>query len=190
VKVVFDPEVRDDLSLILYADEPIDCSTASYVVYPHSYPRTGVTVTGAIQVDAKTCEGYFTRQMGFGDIAQVFGSVEDLCGVGGLSDGRFEREVIPDNDVIITHNRISLGTNRDCVGIYYNVPSPGRVKISIFTRDGNLVKILLEENAESGQYSVEWCGENWRGDIVASGIYVIVVETPWYTFRGKAIVVK
>lgn len=187
---MFDPEVRDELSLILYADEAVNCSTASFVVYPHSYPRNGVTITGAIQVDDKTCEGYFSRDMGFGDIAKVFARVEDPCGILAQSDGSFDREVIPDNDVILTHNRISPGSNRDCVGIHYRVPRPGRVKISIFSRNGELVKVVLDENAESGQYSAQWCGESWRGDIVASGIYLIIVESPWYRFEGKAIVVK
>lgn len=190
VKVVFDPEVRDDLSIIMYADEPVDCSRTEFVVYPHSYPRDGVTITGSVQVDDRTCEGYFTRERGFGDIAKVFAYVEDNCGNKMGSDGTFEREVIPNKDVIFTHNRIFPGKGTDCVGIHYNIPSPGSVKITVYDLEGRLVKTIIDENAESGQYETSWCGLGESGGLVGSGIYIIVVETEDYTESGKAIVVK
>ena len=60
----------------------------------------------------------------------------------------------------------------------------------IYNRSGELIRSLVDEQAEAGKYETSWDGRNARGDVVASGTYIIVVQTEEYTVRDKILVVK
>ncbi len=187
VKVVFDPERSDDLMLIMKSSKPIDCSQSYFEAYPHSYPRDKRECREVTQVDETTCQCYLPREVGFGDIAKVFAYAVDHCGNQGVSDGEFEREVIPDSGVVITNNKIRLGS---CAGIIYHLEDATRVEIKIYNLAGELIKVIQDGNQPAGRYQEEWCGDNQTNEFVASGIYVVYVRTDFYEVTEKIVVLK
>ncbi|MCK4358310.1 MAG: T9SS type A sorting domain-containing protein, partial [Candidatus Cloacimonetes bacterium] len=63
--------------------------------------------------------------------------------------------------------------------IRYSLAKDGNVTIRIYDVAGNLVKILIENDAQVAgeeQY-IEWDGKNGKGDIVANGVYFYVIES-------------
>ncbi len=67
---------------------------------------------------------------------------------------------------------------------------PGRVSMRIFSREGKLVKNLLESNLSSGRYVFEWNGTSESGKKVASGIYLLVIRGAREEQRFKLVVIK
>ena len=187
VKVVFDPETTDDLMLIMYADEPVDCSGSYFEAYPHSSPRDARKCEDAVQVDETTCQCYLPREVGFGDIATVYAHAVDYCGNEGVSDGEFEREVIPDSWVVVMSNKIRDGS---CSRVGYKLPDVSSVEIKIYNLSGELIKTIVDGNQPAGRYEVEWCGDNGLSEMVASGIYVVLVKTEFYEETEKIVVLK
>lgn len=190
VKSVVDPENADYIKVNINADADIDCATAYFVVKSHSRPDEPVTVDTLSKVDARSCEGTYHRSQGFGDVATITAYVYDVCGNLGVSDGTFERDVISGKPVIIAHNRIDPARTGDKTTIQYQLAQSGPVQIEIFDQLGQLVKTLVDEQAESGKYQVTWDGRDSQGIIVASGIYFITVRTNEYTVKENIVVIK
>ncbi|HKW13865.1 MAG TPA: FlgD immunoglobulin-like domain containing protein, partial [Candidatus Krumholzibacteria bacterium] len=56
--------------------------------------------------------------------------------------------------------------------IRYDVPAPGAdVKISVYDVAGRLVRELVKEHRGAGAWSVQWNGDNDRGQAASSGVY-------------------
>ena len=67
---------------------------------------------------------------------------------------------------------------------------PGRVSVKIYSREGKLVKTLLESNLISGSYIFEWNGTSESGEKVASGIYLLAIRGALGEQRFKLVVIK
>jgi len=194
VKVVMDPETRDELTINTIADEPIDCSNAYLVLVPHSYPKEPITITGLTNVDNLTCEVPFSRfdktSSGFGDIDTITAHLLDGCGNLTVSDGSFDREIISDKSVLIIHNRINPLKRGDETTIQYQLSSSSPVEIKIFNSYGEIIRTLVDERSESGIFQVKWDGRNEQGQIVASAIYFVTVVSNEFNVREKILVIK
>jgi hypothetical protein len=82
---------------------------------------------------------------------------------------------VDDNDYKLPHN-ILLKQNypnpfNPSTKIEYAISNPEKVSITIFDINGQLVKELLNEYRNSGEYSVSWNGRDNSGTLVASGEY-------------------
>lgn len=61
--------------------------------------------------------------------------------------------------------------------VAFKVPSEGTASIYAYDFEGNLVRTLVKKrNLNSGEHEIEWDGRDDRGDIVAPGPYVVVLE--------------
>ena len=71
------------------------------------------------------------------------------------------------------------------------LPTGGTVEVSIYDNYGNLV-IRLTESASSGSKTVDvlWDGKNGKGDPVAGGVYVAVVDVEGEVIKRKIAVWK
>jgi len=56
--------------------------------------------------------------------------------------------------------------------IHYNVFSPAFITLDLYNLNGHKVKTLVYDWKPSGNYTVHWNGQNDRGDLVASGVYI------------------
>jgi hypothetical protein len=55
--------------------------------------------------------------------------------------------------------------------IAYELPSPARVRIDVFSAGGVRVRTLVDEPRPAGTHAVEWDGRNEDGGVAASGVY-------------------
>lgn len=74
--------------------------------------------------------------------------------------------------------------------IRYNVPSSGRVVLSIYDVNGRLVATLLDENREAGEHIARWNGRDARGRASSSGIYFARLEWNGATQTRKLVLLK
>ncbi len=61
--------------------------------------------------------------------------------------------------------------------IHYAVAAPGTVRLRIYDPRGRLVRTLVDGVAPAGRHSVVWDGADARGRAVASGVYVVELES-------------
>lgn len=61
--------------------------------------------------------------------------------------------------------------------VSYSIKAQGNVKVSVYDIKGHLVKVLTDGFAAAGTYSLIWGGLDVNAQSVASGIYVIKMET-------------
>ena len=65
------------------------------------------------------------------------------------------------------------------VNLRYHLKESGQVEVAIYSITGQLVRRLVSENkARPGAYSVTWDGFSDRGNQVASGMYLVRVQSP------------
>lgn len=97
--------------------------------------------------------------------------------------GRMAFELILVSESDPTSTILSVNPWKPALGdleIRYVVPAPaagGTVTIRVYTLGGELVKTLLNEGKPEGSHTALWDGRNLRGQKVASGIYLLLVET-------------
>jgi hypothetical protein len=67
--------------------------------------------------------------------------------------------------------------------VSFSVPNGGTASIYIYDLESNRVRALLEGGRYSpGEHRIEWDGRDDRGDLVAPGPYVVVLEL---TIQGE-----
>ncbi len=66
----------------------------------------------------------------------------------------------------------------------------GRVRILLFDIAGEKVRTLLDADLPAGSQSLRWDGENSFGQRVASGLYLLVADTPDGRMVRKIAVLK
>jgi hypothetical protein len=75
--------------------------------------------------------------------------------------------------------------------IRYDVPSGGAdVSISIFDVAGRLVRELVNEHRSTGTWSVQWNGDDDRGQRVASGVYFYRMRAGDFVDTKKMVLLK
>jgi hypothetical protein len=110
------------------------------------------------------------------------------------------RIYIPDSTTSVNSDLIlPVETN-----LYQNYPSPfnpstnikfriseiGNVSIKIFNVLGKEIKLLLQENLQSGEHNVQWDGKDNEGNSLPSGIYFIQMIAGSYQKTIKTILLK
>jgi hypothetical protein len=87
---------------------------------------------------------------------------------------------IPRNDIFVAENYLHISNYPNpfnpTTTIKYDLPTPGHISIKIFDLTGRLVKILANQQQNTGAFSVHWDGTDLFGNTVAAGIYVYRVE--------------
>jgi len=75
--------------------------------------------------------------------------------------------------------------------IKYFIIKASKVSLKIYNLRGELVRSLVDnENRESGTDTESWSGENEKGSTVASGIYIVHIETEGAYASEKICVIK
>ncbi len=69
--------------------------------------------------------------------------------------------------------------------IRYAIPEPVKVKLVVYNAVGQKVKELVNDNQDAGYYAVEF-----NASSLASGMYLIRLETPKFTKTIKALLIK
>ena len=69
--------------------------------------------------------------------------------------------------------------------INYNIPDLSFVSLVVYDVNGNVNKILVNENKNAGRYNVTWSPEN-----LSSGIYYFKLNIKNKTFIRKGILIR
>ncbi|MEP1093701.1 MAG: FlgD immunoglobulin-like domain containing protein [Cyclobacteriaceae bacterium] len=69
--------------------------------------------------------------------------------------------------------------------IQYSIPEDGIVRVSLYTRKGELIRNLLWAPQFAGENSIVWDGKNASGTFLANGIYLYTVEYEGGTKSGR-----
>ena len=76
------------------------------------------------------------------------------------------------------------------VTIRYSVGEASKVRIKVYTISGELVKTIWDGQREMGLWTVDWDGRNTGNRVVASGIYILHLESPGFNEVKKLAVIK
>ena len=74
--------------------------------------------------------------------------------------------------------------------IRYEIPEAGRVILSIYDQTGRRVRILEDAEKPAGSYDVVWDGKDDTGELVSSGMYIVVIKSGSYHKSMKAVFMK
>jgi len=195
VKLIYNPENSENVIIEIESSVPL--SKAPIVdVYPHcNCPATNkkvLTFTAEqIPGETKKYRVLYPKQTGFGDIDKVVVKGFDICGVYGESDGSYTKETISKRDIVLYNNVINPDNN-ERTRIVFFIYGGGNYKISIYNRNGVFIKELFNQeiDQQSGEKEVFWDGTNSEGKKVASGIYLLVGQSPYYTKTAKIAIVR
>lgn len=91
--------------------------------------------------------------------------------------------------IVIRNNRLnpSLG---EFMTLSIRMDEPGNLTIRIHNRQGELVITLVDQNLAKGIHEFTWGGTNSQGQVLASGIYFISIQTPGFRAEEKALILK
>lgn len=70
------------------------------------------------------------------------------------------------------------------------MPEPGRLHVTIFDVAGRMVRVLCDEQRPAGLQVLEWNGRDDRGADVASGSYLVRVQTDGGQAVARAVLVR
>ncbi len=74
--------------------------------------------------------------------------------------------------------------------INFSIEKASEVTIEVYNLKGQLVRTLVDERRDSGNYSVQWTGEDNHGKSVGSGIYLYRMKAGEYVSTKKMILLK
>jgi hypothetical protein len=99
------------------------------------------------------------------------------CLVGGAAAGDY------DLGLHIYPNPFYAGDDDPRTNVSFSVPNTGTASIYIYDFEGNRVRALFEGSEYSpGEHEEDWDGRDDRGNLVAPGPYVVVLEL---TIQGE-----
>ena len=74
--------------------------------------------------------------------------------------------------------------------ISYTLENPEYVSLKIFNMQGQLIKTLVNEKQNSGEYKIEWNGTNDSNVKVVSGVYIYQLNVGKDNFSKKMMLMK
>jgi len=74
--------------------------------------------------------------------------------------------------------------------IRFDLAQEGRAQLSIYTADGRRVRTLVKGALPAGRHAVAWDGRDERGNSVASGVYLMRLESGKETAARKIVLAK
>lgn len=74
--------------------------------------------------------------------------------------------------------------------IRYSLPAQSRVTIEIFDLLGRRIRTLADQTRPAGSHTIEWAGEDERGEAMPSGLYLYRIRSDRYTCCRKMVLVR
>ncbi len=81
-------------------------------------------------------------------------------------------------------------TFSDFTTISYNVKTGQTVTVSITNISGQIIKVLTNSEARTGNHSITWNGTDAHGNKVSSGVYCYRMDTGRYSVSRKMIYIR
>lgn len=93
------------------------------------------------------------------------------------------------SQVRLLNNTLHLNRN-ERARLEFTLDQPGKCRVAVFSREGRLAAMLLDQELAAGPQAVEWDGTLAAGQKAASGIYVLILTGPGGEQRFKLAVIK
>ena len=77
-----------------------------------------------------------------------------------------------------------------CTMISYQLSVISRVRLEIFNTIGQLVRVIMDEEKQAGEYRVLWDGKDMKGKDVPSGVYLYRLTAVDFTEIKKMTLVR
>ena len=127
------------------------------------------------------------------------------------SDIVYSYQIFDDNNILVSEKVTKLGANtlaklgvpksfnlkqnypnpfNPTTEIAYSLPEASKVTLKIYNITGQLVKTLVNDYKEAGNYKVIWDGRNNSGQKVAAGVYFYQIRTDKFTQTKKMVMLK
>jgi M6 family metalloprotease-like protein len=74
--------------------------------------------------------------------------------------------------------------------IHFNLPEEGNISLWIYNVQGERVKKLIDGYRKAGEYTLQWDGNDDKGNRSASGTYILFLETPLKRHSSKILLIK
>lgn len=168
---------------------------AVLTVYPNggssSDEKVPLQITASlIPGETKKYRALYPKRTGYGDVRSVKAEFEDICGNRITAEVKPDRKVLSGKDVVLFNNKINSDKGETC-RISYRVHGAGMVEVTIYGRNGNLIKTIFAGYApETDRGEVSWDGTSEDGSKAASGIYVVLIKTDYYQTVEKIAVIR
>ncbi len=91
--------------------------------------------------------------------------------VAGVGDG-----AVPPAAPVASINSIYPNPFNPATNIQFAISDSGRVRVEIFSLKGELIRTLLDENREAGEFELRWNGTGDNGQPVPSGTYFCRID--------------
>ncbi len=91
---------------------------------------------------------------------------------------------------VIIRGNVYRPTQQPPLPIAVYLAEAQQIRIQVFTLRGKLVKTIVDETAAAGTFEAVWDGANREGQIVRSGVYLVLVETRQFREKRKVAVVR
>lgn len=91
--------------------------------------------------------------------------------------------------VVIKNNRINP-TKNEKMTFLVRMDKPGKLTIQIYSSQGELLRTVVDGQVSRGVSELTWDGTNEHGQVLASGIYFINIETPSRSDQYKGAILK
>jgi hypothetical protein len=92
----------------------------------------------------------------------------------------------------IQANVLSCGPNpfSDYVELKYSILKPSRIELTFYDINGRLVKTMVNEPQQKGNYTVKWFGKNETDNSLPNGIYFYRLNVDGSNSIGKVLLIK
>ncbi|MBE0567790.1 MAG: Ig-like domain-containing protein, partial [Krumholzibacteria bacterium] len=181
--------VAVDLPVTATFSEPIDPATLTVASFTLT-PDGGAAVTATVALDSTGTVATLTPEarLAFGTVytATLAVAITDTSGTPLAEDYAWIFTTATGLSAVGPHDLPAL------TALQPNYPNPfnprttvafdlareGTVRLRIYSVDGRLVRTLVSQSMPAGRHSVVWNGDDDHGRNVATGVYLLRMETP------------
>jgi len=129
--------------------------------------------------------GIYTVNAGFKKPSKEWDSVSVEIGVTGLSDAG--GHVVPVKVALLGNHPNPF--NQETV-ISFTLPNQQHALLSVFDINGKLVRHLSDRPYDAGVHRLRWDGRDEKGNVVASGVYIVHMKSEGKQFNHRILLAK
>ncbi len=89
-----------------------------------------------------------------------------------------------------TENNPRHNLSIDGMTVQYYLPEDAHITLNVYDVQGRLVRTFIDRFQQSGFHSVRWDGRDRSGVPVSTGLYFCILRTPYFTAKGKIVMLE